>query len=277
MTEPVPPLSAIVPGLSVQLSNVVMRALERDPNQRFASCAQFGDALEAAATGKERIATPRELAAYVSEVMGEEVSAQREAVRAWIARSEPSRIDLAGVTPSSSVSAAAMSLSELDGARTASSSQMRPAPRRSRFGLALLLLLLLGAVGSGGFFYARQSGQNHSVGVALQPAAAPTLVVAAPAPTPITPPAPALTAISSAPGVVRCSRTLGTIAALHPERDHGFIASADGREIYFHRNSVEGDKFDDLKAGQEVRFAEAVGDKGPQATSVRPISKHHVD
>ena len=69
----------------------------------------------------------------------------------------------------------------------------------------------------------------------------------------------------------------GTIAALHPERDHGFIASADGREIYFHRNSVEGDKFDDLKAGQEVRFAEAVGDKGPQATSVRPIGKHHVD
>jgi len=69
----------------------------------------------------------------------------------------------------------------------------------------------------------------------------------------------------------------GTIAELHPERDHGFIASADGREIYFHRNSVEGDKFDDLKAGQEVRFAEVVGDKGPQATSVRPIGKHHVD
>jgi len=69
----------------------------------------------------------------------------------------------------------------------------------------------------------------------------------------------------------------GTIAALHPESDHGFIASADGREIYFHRNSVEGDKFDGLKAGQEVRFAEAVGDKGPQATSVRPIGKHHVD
>ena len=69
----------------------------------------------------------------------------------------------------------------------------------------------------------------------------------------------------------------GTIAALHPQRNHGFIASADGREIYFHRNSVEGGKFDELKVEQEVRFAEAVGDKGPQATSVRPIGKHHVD
>jgi hypothetical protein len=26
-----------------------------------------------------------------------------------------------------------------------------------------------------------------------------------------------------------------------------------------------------------VRFAESVGDKGPQATFVRPVGKHHVD
>ncbi len=68
----------------------------------------------------------------------------------------------------------------------------------------------------------------------------------------------------------------GVIAALAPERDHGFIAAADGREIYFDRNSVAGGKFDGLKVGQEVRFSEAVGDKGQQATSVRPVSKHHL-
>jgi cold shock CspA family protein/ribosome-associated translation inhibitor RaiA len=69
----------------------------------------------------------------------------------------------------------------------------------------------------------------------------------------------------------------GTIAALHPEQDHGFIAATDGREIYFHRNSVAGVRFEDLKAGQEVRFSEAAGDKGPQATLVRPVGKHHLD
>ena len=68
----------------------------------------------------------------------------------------------------------------------------------------------------------------------------------------------------------------GVIGSLVPERDHGFIAASDGREIYFHRNSVIGGKFDDLKVGQEVRFSEGVGDKGPQATSVRAISKHHL-
>jgi len=68
----------------------------------------------------------------------------------------------------------------------------------------------------------------------------------------------------------------GVIASLVPERDHGFIAASDGREIYFHRNSVAAGKFDDLKVGQEVRFSEATGDKGPQATSVRPVGKHHI-
>jgi cold shock CspA family protein len=68
----------------------------------------------------------------------------------------------------------------------------------------------------------------------------------------------------------------GTIAALHPEHDHGFIAAADGREIYFHRNSVADGMFDELQPGQEVRFSEAIGDKGPQATFVRPIGKHHL-
>jgi cold shock CspA family protein/ribosome-associated translation inhibitor RaiA len=58
--------------------------------------------------------------------------------------------------------------------------------------------------------------------------------------------------------------------------DHGFITSSDGREIYFHRNAVEGDGFDALETGQEVRFAEEIGNEGPQATYVRPVGKHHV-
>jgi serine/threonine-protein kinase len=182
MSEPVPPLSVIVPGLSVQLSNVIMRALERDPDRRFASCAQFGDALEAAATGKERIATPRELAAYVGEVLGEEVVAQREAVRAWIARSEPSQVaPMPSTTPSSSVSAAAMSLSGPDG-QIQTQSHVEAAPRRSRVGMLLLLIGLLALVGGGGFLFARETGQNHSVAAATPPTPAPTASPAASSP-----------------------------------------------------------------------------------------------
>ena len=69
----------------------------------------------------------------------------------------------------------------------------------------------------------------------------------------------------------------GRIASLHPERDHGFITASDGREIYFHRNSVAEVSLEDLRPGQEVRFSEDAGDKGPQATLVRPIGKHHLE
>jgi cold shock CspA family protein/ribosome-associated translation inhibitor RaiA len=69
----------------------------------------------------------------------------------------------------------------------------------------------------------------------------------------------------------------GTIVKLRPEQNHGFIASADGREIYFHRNSVAGAKFDELRAGQDVRFSESAGEKGPQATFVEPIRKRQLD
>ena len=66
-------------------------------------------------------------------------------------------------------------------------------------------------------------------------------------------------------------RPYGTISALNPDRDHGFIASADGREIYFHRNSVADTKLEELQIGQKVTFAESIGDKGPQATFVKPL------
>lgn len=66
----------------------------------------------------------------------------------------------------------------------------------------------------------------------------------------------------------------GRVARLIAEGDYGFIESADGREIYFHANSVL-DGFERLQVGSEVRFAEEVGEKGPQATTVHLVGKHH--
>jgi len=66
----------------------------------------------------------------------------------------------------------------------------------------------------------------------------------------------------------------GVIASLHPDMDFGFITSTDNREIYFHRNSVEGAAFDKLVVGDSVQFSEELGVKGPQATFVRPERRH---
>ena len=68
----------------------------------------------------------------------------------------------------------------------------------------------------------------------------------------------------------------GTVVRLVPEQEHGFIETFDGREIYFHKNSVLGGAFDQLEIGSAVRFAEEPGEQGPQASTVHLVSKHHV-
>lgn len=64
----------------------------------------------------------------------------------------------------------------------------------------------------------------------------------------------------------------GWIRELDAEHDSGRIESDDGRSIYFHRNSVIGGRFKDLRTGTEVRFSEEPGDKGPQASTVHLVS-----
>ena len=67
----------------------------------------------------------------------------------------------------------------------------------------------------------------------------------------------------------------GRVIRLEPERDFGRLETPDGREIYFHRNSVIDADFDDLVIGTELRFVEESGEKGPQASSVFVVGKHH--
>jgi cold shock CspA family protein len=68
----------------------------------------------------------------------------------------------------------------------------------------------------------------------------------------------------------------GRVAKLLAGEDYGFIETADGREVYFHRNAVLDGAFGRLRVGSEVRFFDEEGDKGAQASTVRLIGKHHV-
>lgn len=60
----------------------------------------------------------------------------------------------------------------------------------------------------------------------------------------------------------------GAVRQLFPEENYGFLTSSDGTEVYFHRDSVLGGHFDQLRPGAEVRFAQEMGEKGPQASTV---------
>ncbi|MGE0737005.1 MAG: HPF/RaiA family ribosome-associated protein [Alphaproteobacteria bacterium] len=65
----------------------------------------------------------------------------------------------------------------------------------------------------------------------------------------------------------------GEIVRLFPDKDYGFIQSADGDEVYFHANSVSGRAFSRLKVGDKVRYTSEAGDKGLQAAVVKPVSR----
>ena len=65
------------------------------------------------------------------------------------------------------------------------------------------------------------------------------------------------------------------VTKLFPDEGYGFLSTPDGREIYFHRHSVLHDGFDHLQIGTEVAFVEEEGKKGPRASTVRPVGRHH--
>jgi cold shock CspA family protein len=69
-------------------------------------------------------------------------------------------------------------------------------------------------------------------------------------------------------------QAIGTIVRFDPAGEFGFLRASDGHEIYFHRNSVLDGKFSELAVGSRVTFADEIGEKGPQATTVRLLGKH---
>lgn len=179
VSEPIAKVSQVSPDVPLRLSNVVAKALERDVSSRYATCQEFADALEEAARAVNLLATPRELAQYTSEVLGQEIAQAREAVRAWLARSEPSQAapseylegrghEAVALGSASSVSAATLSL-PAGGANSGVTSieggplPAAPAPGRRRalyVGAAGLALLAVGAA----FFLGRRSPEPAAAG-----------------------------------------------------------------------------------------------------------------
>lgn len=64
------------------------------------------------------------------------------------------------------------------------------------------------------------------------------------------------------------------VGRIYPEEGYGYLETSEG-EVYFHKNSVLNDGFDELAVGTEVRFAEEKGEKGPQASTVQVVTRRH--
>jgi CspA family cold shock protein len=65
--------------------------------------------------------------------------------------------------------------------------------------------------------------------------------------------------------------TKGTIKKLM-DNGFGFIKTEEEKDLFFHRNEIEGVEFSSLRAGQEVEFEMGQDSKGrPQAVKVRLV------
>lgn len=66
----------------------------------------------------------------------------------------------------------------------------------------------------------------------------------------------------------------GLVVRLFPDQNYGFIEVKDSPDLYFTRNAVNGDAFDELEVGTIVQVTRATdeGPMGPQASSVRLLN-----
>jgi CspA family cold shock protein len=66
---------------------------------------------------------------------------------------------------------------------------------------------------------------------------------------------------------------LGTVKWFNSEKGYGFITPDDGsKDLFVHFSGIEGDGYKSLNEGQKVEFEATQGQKGPQASKVRPVS-----
>lgn len=63
------------------------------------------------------------------------------------------------------------------------------------------------------------------------------------------------------------------ITQVFGDKGYGFLVTPEGKEVYFHKESVLNYSFQHLTPGTTVAFTEVAGEKGPQASSVKVLHK----
>ncbi len=63
-------------------------------------------------------------------------------------------------------------------------------------------------------------------------------------------------------------RETGTVKWFNAEKGYGFIARAQGDDVFVHYSEIRSSGFRSLDEGQKVEFTVTQGQKGPQAQDV---------
>jgi CspA family cold shock protein len=64
----------------------------------------------------------------------------------------------------------------------------------------------------------------------------------------------------------------GTVKWFDSKKGFGFIVNPDGKDVFVHFSSIEGDGFRSLKDGEQVEYDQVQGDKGLLAKAVKRLA-----
>jgi CspA family cold shock protein len=66
--------------------------------------------------------------------------------------------------------------------------------------------------------------------------------------------------------------TTGTVKWFNATKGYGFITpDGGGKDLFVHHSEIQAQGYRELSEGQRVEFETTQGQKGPQASSVRPV------
>jgi serine/threonine protein kinase len=204
--EPIPPVRSVDPEVPRELDEICAKALTRDLEKRFATAAEFSDALEDAARALDWLGSHREVASCMADILGRDISERRADLRAWLTDTErrsaappaESSGDLGAQQPKGAmVSVYVPPLFDMAPPRASSNgSQPSSGARRGAKGLAVAAIAIAGTLGVVRWWHA------HSQGIAAS--APPRVDVTPTLPTPAET-APPSAMVAAAPAAVETS------------------------------------------------------------------------
>jgi CspA family cold shock protein len=65
---------------------------------------------------------------------------------------------------------------------------------------------------------------------------------------------------------------VGTVKWFDVKKGFGFIINAEGKDVFVHYSSIEGEGFRSLKDGEKVQYEQVEGAKGLSALHVKRLS-----
>ena len=70
-----------------------------------------------------------------------------------------------------------------------------------------------------------------------------------------------------------CAMPKGTVKWFDERKGYGFITPEEGKDLFVHHSSIQGEGFKTLEDGEAVEFEVAPGRKGQQAVNVRRLNQ----